>query len=134
MSATEATFPAKYHPLIEDRPEVLDAAKEATAYFESLYQSGPTAGSPSPITLSWTLLPVGQNGGTVVASFTEHYEGERKGIGYEFPLKYLLDNSACEAMMHRLWRRVLIARNNVIGKRMFDALAELSREEEEHGE
>ena len=27
MNATETPFPAKYHPLIEDPPEVLEAAK-----------------------------------------------------------------------------------------------------------
>lgn len=133
MSAMATAIPTKYHSLIEDRPEVLQAAKRATGYFESLYQSGPTAGTPSPIELNWTLVPGGPHGGTVEVRFSEHYEGEQKGIGYEFPLKYLLDTSAHEAMMHRLWRRVLIARSNAIGKRMFDALAELSQEEQGHG-
>jgi hypothetical protein len=133
MSVTTTDFPVVFHPSIEDRPDVLEAAKSATNYFESLYRDGPTAGSPLPIKLSWTLLPEGPFGEIVQARLTEQYEGQSKGIGYEFPLIHLLNLDASEAMMHRLWRRVLIARSNVIGKRMFDALAELSREEEERG-
>lgn len=134
MSATETAFPVVFHPDIEDRPEVLEAAKSATTYFESLYRDGPTAGSPLPTKLSWTLLPDGPFGGTVQARLTEQYEGQLKGIGYEFPLNHLLDQDASETMMLRLWRRVLIARDQAVGKRMFDALAELSRAEQEHGD
>jgi hypothetical protein len=134
MNATETAIPVVFYPSVEDRPDVLEAAKSATAYFESLYRDGPTAGSPHPIKLRWTLLPEGPLGEIVQATLTEQYEGQPKGIGYEFPLKHLLDQDASEAMMLRLWRRVLVARSNVIGKRMFEALAELSRQEEERGE
>lgn len=133
MSAM-TTFPVKYHPLLEQRPDLLEAARGGAAYFESLYLTGPEAGSPEPLVMNWQFLPGGTRGGEVSVGFSERYESDQKGIVYSFPAKQLLDPVSRETHMLRLWRRVLISRDHHIGQRMSDALNELARLENQDGE